>query len=231
MRFTKQSSCPAPSVSRQSGGGSVTGNESFVTVNDDSATLPNSRQITQGSGITIVDSGAGNPITINGKTMVRNADFIQANNFMPAQSPLSPAPIIWTGYTDGFAVKAIKLVPGAQTEATLFHYLPRTVFIGEQLSTGIAWASDNADANAMDLRIGLAFITTISPLNSAMTYYPFTNNTSTGVDRLGYSYYDHTIVAGQEYPTIKISIRRGVDSHPGNCYVFGLLLAQWIPLV
>ena len=63
MRQTKQACYPAPSVANDAGGSS-TGNESFVTVNDDTATLPNSRQLAAGTGISVTDGGAGDPITV-----------------------------------------------------------------------------------------------------------------------------------------------------------------------
>ena len=55
MRPSKQASCPGPTVRKDDSGGTATGNESFVTINDDTATLPNSRQLTEGDRITITD--------------------------------------------------------------------------------------------------------------------------------------------------------------------------------
>lgn len=47
------------------GGAVAPANQTYVTVSNESATLPNSRQITAGTNISIVDGGAGGPITIN----------------------------------------------------------------------------------------------------------------------------------------------------------------------
>jgi hypothetical protein len=46
------------------GGGDGFPNASYVTVNDESSDLPNSRQIAAGVGISLTDGGAGNPIVI-----------------------------------------------------------------------------------------------------------------------------------------------------------------------
>lgn len=126
MRITKQASCPGPSVrSGGGGGGSVTGNESFVTVNNDSATLPNSRQLTGGALISVADGGAGSPITVNytgpANNYVQQSDCIGAAHFVPAQSPYSPAPI--ENYyiaANGFSGKVVRYDPGVETAATCF---------------------------------------------------------------------------------------------------------------
>lgn len=87
MRLSKQAGCPGPSVRKDDSGGTATGNESFVTVNDDTATLPNSRQLTPGAGIGIADGGAGNPIVVfstgaggtgTGRIPVLNDNFTDA---------------------------------------------------------------------------------------------------------------------------------------------------------
>lgn len=63
MRQTKQASHPAPSVRNDAGGG-VTGNESFVTVNDE-ALLSHSRKLTAGINISINDKGANDEIIVS----------------------------------------------------------------------------------------------------------------------------------------------------------------------
>lgn len=63
MKQTKTAGFPAPSVGKASGG--APGSESFVTVNDETATLPQSRQLAAGAGIAVTDGGAGNPITVD----------------------------------------------------------------------------------------------------------------------------------------------------------------------
>lgn len=156
MRLTKQSSCPAPSVGAASGGGTATGNESFVTINDDTATLPNSRQITAGTGINIVDGGAGNPVTINADyTKVEQDQCINAAHFVPAQSPFSPAPI--ENYyiaASGFAGKVIRLNPGEMTAASCFWSnrwiaKPGTAFY--TILAQVNFFTDNASTNNLIL--------------------------------------------------------------------------------
>lgn len=157
MRQTKQAGYPAPTV-RKDAGGSATGNESFVTVNDDSATLPNSRQITAGSGIGIVDGGAGNPITINNDySKVEMNDCLNAAHFVPAQSPFSPAPIenYYIAAT-GFAGKVIKMLPSVKTAASAFWTNRWFTYPGTAFYTVFAqvnYFTDNVSTNNMVLNM------------------------------------------------------------------------------
>ncbi|MHC4620001.1 MAG: hypothetical protein ACYTEQ_19825, partial [Planctomycetota bacterium] len=154
---TKQSSCPAPSVLGDAGGG-VTGNESFVTVNDDTATLPNSRQITAGTNIGIVDGGAGGAVTINNSlTKNEHDNCIGAAHFVPAQSPFLPAPI--ENYyiaASGFAGKVIRFDTGAKSAASCFwsnRWVNHPVSGSYLVNVQINFFTDNASLNniAFDL--------------------------------------------------------------------------------
>lgn len=154
MRVSKQASCPGPSVFKDAGGGS-TGLESFVTVNDDSATLPNSRQLTGGTNIGIVDGGAGSPVTVNFTgaipDRVEQDNCINAAHFVPAQSPFSPAPI--ENYyiaASGFAGKVVRYDPGETTAASCFwsnRWVTRPVSGSYTVDCQLNFFTDNASTN------------------------------------------------------------------------------------
>lgn len=235
MRITKQSSCPAPSVSR-GGGGSVTGNESFITVNDDTATLPNSRQIAAGTGISIVDGGAGNIITINGKDHFVDTIWIPANLFEPASSPdYSPAPKVEIVLpVTGRQICAVKFDGACEAVAPVcFPYFYTT--FGGLLLHGLRmyWFTDGTDvANTFAWRIGGHDVNDGSNIDQASDAVSNNDQLSGGSYILNGANLAWAMVGG--YPTntsiYHLLVQRATDSNNDVGYLYGVRCSVGVPL-
>lgn len=195
---------------------------------DKTADQINLKTLVAGANIGITNNADDITIAFTGTipTGFRDVSWIGAENFHPAAAPLVGAPLVWYSFTDGFTIKAFKLAAGIESEATIVIPIHKVLVTGQELRTSIYWHSDNADtANALGLKIGMAFLNAANLLNNALTYYNFINSGGTGADRLATSYYHHTIAgAAEEYAFIKFSIRRSVDIHAGNAFIHGLRL-------
>lgn len=231
MRITKQASCPGPTV-RSGGGGSVTGNESFVTVNDDSATLPNSRQLAGGTLISLTDGGAASPITVNytgpANTYVEQSDCIPAANFVPAQSPYSPAPI--ENYyiaASGFAGKVVRFDPGVDTTAACFwtNRWVNHILTFATVNFTINFFTDNASTGNVSFE--LSYKSTGAPtgtINTALTPLLPEIVASNGAYKMNKANIQFN-TSGEVYQFAVRRIGSGPDdTNPGTMYMHSVLI-------
>lgn len=230
MRISKQASCPGPSV-RGDAGGAITGNESFVTVNDDSATIPNSRQLTAGAGIAITDGGAGNPVTIeNTLTQFRETIWFPGEMFRPAQSPYNyPAenddiylPI------SGNAHRAVRFIAGQASQATVgipaSYQLPTFALAFAQADLYWITNGDNV-ANNVEWAVGSRFFANASDFDiqpGAFASAPDMSNGAYYMNIIGCSFSFEGTWAANSFMTTVVS--RGVDSNPDDVWLIGLRL-------
>jgi len=237
MRITKQASCPAPSV-KGDAGGSATGNESFVTVNDDTATLPNSRQLTAGTLISVVDGGAGNPITINytGGTYLRDTIWVPANNFEPSTSPnYSPAPKVEIVLpTTGRQVCAVKFDGEKEAHATIC--FPRNIpaYPGGEYILRMYWFTDGTDvANTFAWRIGGHDIDNGGDLDPSGFGVQSNNQLSAGSYKMNASGAIGWAAVGAGWAQDSIYhllVQRGSDSNEDIGYLLGVRCTIGVPL-
>jgi hypothetical protein len=236
MRQTKQSSCPAPSVLGDNGG-TVTGNESFVTVNDDTATLPNSRQLTAGTNISVVDSGAGNPITINCTlSSYLDIQWLKADLFQGGEpAGYTPAPVEEIVLPAGNKLRAVKFISGTETAANCHFPFPDNVPGNPGISylTRIYWLTDNTDvANSVNWRVGNRHYGAGDSLDTVAGTWSVNSQVSAGVNLL------NTRTAAYAYngpdPADAVlamcNVKREVDSMPGTAWLIGVRISIGLPL-
>lgn len=236
MRMTKQSACPAPSVICDAGG-AMTGNESFVTVNDETATIPNSRQLTAGTNISVVDSGAGNPITIN-CTLSSYLDIIwlKADLFQGGEpAGYTPAPVEEIVLPAGNKIRAVKFIAGTETAANCHFSFPDNVpgTPGISYLTRIYWLTDNTNtANQVQWRVGYQHYGAGDSLDTVAGVSAIMYQTSAGANLLNtrtasYSYSGDDPADGV---LAMCNVKRTVDSMPGSAWLIGVRVSIGLPL-
>lgn len=241
MRQTKQACYPAPSVASGGGGGSVTGNESFITVNDDTATLPNSRQLTAGTHITVVDGGAGNPITINALWPVVPSSYLdilwlKADLFQGGEpAGYTPAPCEEIVLPSGNKLRAIKFVAGVETHAICHIPFPDNVpgFPGLYYVSRIYWLTDNADVtHTVDIDVGYRHYASGDNLDTVAAAWAAMPLLSAGVNLLNTrdAAYIYAGPAAGNAILAMCNVRRRVDLMPGTAWLIGVRLSIGLPL-
>lgn len=237
MRITKQASCPAPSVSSDAGG-SVTGNESFVTVNDDTATLPNSRQLTAGANITVTDGGAGNPITIAAVVPVSYIDiqWLKADWFQGGEpAGYTPAPVEEIVLPGGNKLRAVKFAAGIESAANCHFCFPDNItgFPGIYYVQRIYWLTDNGNvADSVKWVCGFQNYGAGDSLDTLAGGGAAMYQVSSGVNLLNtrnaaFSY------SGDDPADSVLSmcnVYREIDSMPGTAWLIGVRISMGLPL-
>jgi hypothetical protein len=225
---------PAPSVTRDAGG-AVTGNETFVTVNNEAATLPNSRQLAAGAGIALADGGAGNPITVSSTVVAPTgitgaSRWISAQEFVPDNTIPAPNERIYIGATTLRAYEAVKFVAGARTQAACAAGpIPGPIDIVGQWSWYLYWVTDNADtSNAVSWRINAYWQGNNTDLSSNYSYYQSFSDVSSGANFLsivsGPSSGPAGVLTPWDFVSVAVDRNNTPDSMPGDAWLLGLAL-------
>lgn len=144
-----------------------------------------------------------------------------AGLFVPAQTPLTPAPNENVYLTSGFALKTVKLVPGSVSESSTYMTLRAQELTGLLMTVELHGFCDNASANDVSLSLGYRGFATPAGSYDAAVAYSTLAVAGPGANRAMRFTFGSIAWVGDDW---EFHVRRNVDTNPGNFFFTGLLV-------